>query len=97
MPATGQTISYAAGDDGALAKGTVWPTPRFVDNGDQTMTDNVTNLVWTKDGNAPGPNTCGPATTKTWYSPGNTQGNFIKLHSGRGIAKRRRRFVLILS
>ncbi|WP_040335133.1 Lcl domain-containing protein [Candidatus Magnetobacterium casense] len=55
---TGQTKSYAAGDDGALQKGVVWPSPRFTDNGDQTVTDNLTGLMWTKNANLPG-------TTKT--------------------------------
>lgn len=66
LPKTGQTISYAAGDDGALQKGNNWPSPRFVDNGDQTITDALSNLIWSKDGNAPGPSVCGAATTKTW-------------------------------
>ena len=38
VPKTGQTISYAAGDDGALQKGVTWPVPRFTDNGDGTVT-----------------------------------------------------------
>lgn len=66
LPATGQKDSYAAGDDGALQKGEAWQATRFVDNGDQTQTDTLTNLIWTKDGNAPGPAACNPATTKTW-------------------------------
>ena len=66
LPATGQTISYVAGDDGALKKGAAWPSPRFTDNGDQTVTDNLTGLIWTKDGNAPGPAACGTATYKSW-------------------------------
>ncbi|MBF0215007.1 MAG: DUF1566 domain-containing protein [Magnetococcales bacterium] len=45
---TGQTTSYAAGDDGILQTGVVWPDPRFVDNGDGTITDNLTGLVWMK-------------------------------------------------
>ncbi|MEI6209910.1 MAG: DUF1566 domain-containing protein [Desulfuromonadales bacterium] len=63
---TGQTATYAAGDDGALQKGLAWPVPRFVDNGDQSVTDKLTNQIWSKDGNAPGPVACGPAVTKTW-------------------------------
>lgn len=66
LPATGQTASYVAGDDGALQRGETWQTPRFADNGDQSMTDTLTNLIWSKDGNAPGPAACGPAATKTW-------------------------------
>ena len=32
VPRTGQTTSYAAGDDGALQKGVAWPNPRFTKN-----------------------------------------------------------------
>ncbi len=46
LPVTGQTTSYAGGDDGALERGAAWPTSRFVDNGDSTITDNLTGLVW---------------------------------------------------
>jgi hypothetical protein len=48
LPSTGQTISYAVGDDGAKLKGVAWPTPRFIDNGDGTVTDNLTGLIWLK-------------------------------------------------
>ena len=43
---TGQTVSYATGDDGDLEKGVAWPDPRFTDNGDETVTDNLTGLIW---------------------------------------------------
>ena len=46
---TGQTTSYAAGDDGAVQKGIAWPSPRFTDNLDGTVTDNLTKLVWLKN------------------------------------------------
>jgi len=49
LPKTGQTTSYAAGDDGALQKGAVAPSPRFADNADGTVTDNLTGLVWLKN------------------------------------------------
>ena len=42
LASTGQTVSYANGDDGALKKGIVWPGPRFADNQDGTVTDNLT-------------------------------------------------------
>jgi hypothetical protein len=29
-----------------------WPDPRFNDNGDGTVTDNLTGLIWLRDGNA---------------------------------------------
>ena len=50
IPRTGQTTSYATGDDGYFKEGVPWPTPRFRDNGDSTVTDNLTGLMWTKLG-----------------------------------------------
>jgi hypothetical protein len=47
VPKTGQTMSYDTGDDGDLQKGTAWPSPRFTDHGD-TVTDNLTGLMWVK-------------------------------------------------
>src|SRR3989338_929461 len=68
LPKTGQTTSYATGDDGDLKRGVAWPSPRFTDNGDGTVTDNLTSLAWTKDANAPEPAACSSATPKrgTW-------------------------------
>jgi hypothetical protein len=54
---TGQTASYAAGDDGALQKGVAWPNPRFTDNANGTVTDNLTGLVWLKNANCAGQKT----------------------------------------
>jgi hypothetical protein len=51
VPKTGQNASYAQGDDGHLQKGVVWPDPRFTDNGDGTVTDNLTGLIWLKNAN----------------------------------------------
>jgi len=68
LPKTGQTTSYAAGDDGAIKAGVEWPSQRFVDSGDQTITDKLTGLMWTKDSDAPGPSACNPETTKTWQA-----------------------------
>lgn len=51
LPKTGQTTSYHSGDDGALQKGVAWPNPRFTDNADGTVTDNLTGLIWTKNAN----------------------------------------------
>ena len=48
---TGQNTLYATGDDGDLEKGMVWPDPRFVDNGDGTVTDRLTGLVWLQNAN----------------------------------------------
>jgi hypothetical protein len=47
---TGQTISYGTRDDGELRMGVDWPEPRFTDNLDGTVTDNLTGLLWLKDG-----------------------------------------------
>jgi hypothetical protein len=49
VPKTGQITSYNAGDDGELQRGLTWPNPRFTDNGDGTVTDNLTGVMWTKD------------------------------------------------
>ena len=51
---TGQAHSYATGDDGDWQKGVEWPNPRFTDNGDGTVTDNLTGLIWLKDANSGG-------------------------------------------
>lgn len=51
VPQTGQTLTYSAGDDGTSQTGIPFPSPRFVDNGDGTVTDRLTDLVWLKDAN----------------------------------------------
>src|SRR5262249_30061633 len=57
-PQTGQTTSFDANtlkrDDGALQKGVVLPRPRFNDNSNGTITDNLTGLIWLKNANCPG-------------------------------------------
>ncbi|MFZ4857456.1 MAG: putative Ig domain-containing protein [Desulfuromonadaceae bacterium] len=69
LPKTGQTTCYdqsgaivtcsGTGQDGELARGAVWPNSRFGTNGDETVTDSLTGLIWSKNGN--------PAVaTKTW-------------------------------
>jgi len=58
LPKTGQTTKYAAVDDGDLQKGAEWPTPRFAVSGD-CITDNLTRLMWAKNGNMPN-------SKKTW-------------------------------
>ena len=52
---TGQTASYAKGDDGDLKKGIAWPIPRFTDNSDGTVTDHLTGLIWLKNADFFGP------------------------------------------
>ena len=58
VPETGQTTSYGTRDDGALEAGVAWPVPRFTDNGDGTIADNLTGLIWLKNANCFG--------TRTW-------------------------------
>ncbi|MEJ2746285.1 MAG: hypothetical protein P8123_11480, partial [bacterium] len=43
---TGQTTSYVTGDDGYYEKGAAFS---YTDNGDGTVTDDVTSLMWAKD------------------------------------------------
>ena len=45
VPKTGLTSSYLTGDDGDLQKGVPSPNPRFTNNGDGTVTDNLTGLM----------------------------------------------------
>jgi len=61
---TGQTTSYATGDDGGLKKGVSWPSTRFTDNSNGTVTDNLTGLVWLKAANYN--NTTGTTGTASW-------------------------------
>src|SRR5262249_12483780 len=53
VPKTGQTTLFATGDDGDLEKGVASPTPRFTDNSNGTITDNLTGLIWLKNANCP--------------------------------------------
>lgn len=63
VPRTGQTTSYATGDDGDLEKGVAWPNPRFTDNGNGTVTDNLTGLMWLQE-----PTCMGPASWTNWLT-----------------------------
>ena len=56
---TGQITSYSAtgGEDGDLKKGVKWPNPRFTDNGNGIVKDNLTKLIWLKNANAFGERT----------------------------------------
>ena len=51
MAQTGQTTSFAPGDDGDIQAGVPLPTPRFTDNQDGTVTDHLTGLIWLRDAN----------------------------------------------
>ena len=46
---TGQTTSIVTGDDGDIQAGVKFPVPRFTVNGDGTVTDNLTGLIWLQD------------------------------------------------
>jgi hypothetical protein len=59
VPQTGQTICYdvdgytidceGTGQDGEYRSGVDLPAPRFTSNGDGTVTDNLTGLMWQQD------------------------------------------------
>jgi hypothetical protein len=61
VPQTGQMLCYdtagnvincsGTGQDGALRKGVPWPNPRFTNNGNGTITDNLTGLIWAQNQN----------------------------------------------
>jgi uncharacterized repeat protein (TIGR01451 family) len=61
LPSTGQATCYSAngsdapctdtGQDGEFRAGITWPGLRFMDNGDGTMTDKLTGLIWLLDAN----------------------------------------------
>lgn len=64
VPKTGQTRCWdntgasipcsGSGQDGETQIGVAWPIPRFVDNGDGTVLDNLTGLTWLKDASCMG-------------------------------------------
>ena len=68
VAATGQTTCYdsagfviacaGTGQDGDVLAGVALPSPRFTDNGNGTITDNLTGLIWLKDAECFG--------TRTW-------------------------------
>jgi len=61
LPRTGQNACYDAdgvvvscadtGQDADRQAGEPWPSPRFVENGNGTVLDNLTGLIWLKDAN----------------------------------------------
>lgn len=61
LPKTGQKTCYnevgvvvpcaKTGQDGDKQSGLDWPAPRFIDNKNGTVTDNLTGLIWLKDAN----------------------------------------------
>lgn len=56
LPKTGQTVEYQSGDDGTYEKGYPKTGAKYVDNGDGTITDKATGLMWAKDGTGAGCN-----------------------------------------
>lgn len=62
LPKTGQTTVYTTNDDGTYKKGYV-VNPRFVDNGNGTISDRATGLMWAKDGDGAG---CNNGTAAEW-------------------------------
>jgi len=59
LPKTGQTTVYQTYDDGYYQKG--YSGTRFTDNGDGTITDNATGLMWVAN-----PTAAGVGGTYTW-------------------------------
>jgi hypothetical protein len=65
VPKTGAgdlaAYTEVAGEDGhaSVRKGVAWPNPRFTDNTNGTVTDNLTGLIWLKNANF-------KAGTRTW-------------------------------
>ena len=46
-----------AGNDSYLRRGVLWPSPRFTDNGNGTVKDNLTGLIWLNNANCFGAQT----------------------------------------
>lgn len=78
LPKTGQTGCWdkdgnpvtcaGTGQDGDKLAGADWPAQRFTNNGNGTITDNLTGLMWSQDAKSPkGTTACTPAgNSKTW-------------------------------
>ena len=49
VPKTGQETPYWPRDDGWYEKGVEWPIVRFNNNGNGTVTDNLTGLIWLRN------------------------------------------------
>jgi len=73
VPQTGQTQCWdingnptpcdGTGEDGDYQAGVEWPRSRFTDRGDGTVRDNLTGLIWLKDGLCDG----GGSFDGTWW------------------------------
>lgn len=56
--AAGNAIACrGTGQDGEIQAGLAWPAPRFMDNGDGTVTDSASGIMWLKDADCFGPMT----------------------------------------
>lgn len=77
LPGTGQTTSYAAGDDGDVRAG---GTLSYTDNGDGTVTDNRTGLTWEKKTDANVNN------TYTWQGALDYAAELNAMNGGAGFA-----------
>ena len=66
------TADCPSGQDGDLEKGVAWPSPRFTDNGDGTVTDKLTGLVWMDDASCDSFGTLGKNTWSGALSECNT-------------------------
>jgi hypothetical protein len=66
LPVTGQTTEYQSGDDGTYQAGSVGA--RFIDNGDGTVSDRHTGMMWVKEPGAIGGDfgSAGSPSTMTW-------------------------------
>ena len=63
LPKTGQMMVYQMGDDGYYQMGyPIGGAQRFIDNGDGTVVDMATGLMWLKD-----PQAAGLGMTMYWY------------------------------
>jgi hypothetical protein len=48
LPSTGMYVVFSPGDDGSVQSGKMAPYPRFIDNGNGTVSDLLTGLTWLK-------------------------------------------------
>jgi quinol monooxygenase YgiN len=62
------------GQDGDAQAGAAWPSPRFVDNGNGTVTDKLTDLIWLKDADFFGEVTWEQALQKAQHLAGGSGG-----------------------
>ncbi len=66
LPRTGQSTPVSTGDDADIHAGFEWSSSRFLNNGNSTISDGLTGLIWSQEGNTAGPSACTPGVAKTW-------------------------------